>query len=91
MASDAREELSDLRAERQRVSSLIERLENTIERAQEKLTDTHEEYESIEVADPADVEDGLAEVRDKHERAEQDLGSCSRSTRQTNGSSKKSG
>jgi predicted nucleic acid-binding Zn-ribbon protein len=73
MASDAREELSDLRAERQRVSSLIERLENTIERAQEKLTDTHEEYESIEAADPADVEDGLAEVRDKHEQAEQDL------------------
>lgn len=66
-------ELSDLRAERDRVIDLIERLENTLERSRERLSEAHEEYESLDVADPEDVERELRSVRDDHERVEADL------------------
>ena len=70
--SEAREELSSLRAERQRVSELIDRLESTLERARAKLSDTHEEYESIDVTDPSDIEDQLATVQEEYEQAKAD-------------------
>lgn len=67
-----REELSDLRAERERVTDLIDRLERTLEQACEKLESTHEEYESLEVDDPGDLEAELVEVREEYDRAKQD-------------------
>lgn len=72
MTSDKRVELSELRAERNRVVDLIDRLENTLERSREKLTEAHEEYEGIEVADASEVEGELVDVREKYERAQED-------------------
>lgn len=70
--SGVREELSDLRAERERVTDLIDRLERTIERARDKLQTAHQEHEDVEVDDPGDVEAELAEVREEYERAKRD-------------------
>lgn len=72
MASETREQLSDLRAERERVTDLIERLERTLSRSREKLTAAYEEYEAIETTDTADIEAELVTVREEYERARED-------------------
>lgn len=69
---ETQEELSDLRAERERVIDLIERLEKTLERSQEKLQDAYDEHKDIEVDDPQDVQSEHAEVRENYERTKQD-------------------
>lgn len=70
--SEDHEDLGDLRAERERVTDLIERLENTLERSRERLSEAHEEYESLDVEDPQDVEAELQSVREDLDRVEED-------------------
>ena len=72
MGSETREQLSELRAERERVTDLIERLERTLSRSREKLTAAYEEYEAIETTDPSDIEEEIATVREEYERASED-------------------
>ncbi len=72
MPSEMREQLSDHRAERERVTDLIERLERTLSRSREKLTAAYEEYEAIETTDTDDIEDELVAVREEYERARED-------------------
>jgi predicted nucleic acid-binding Zn-ribbon protein len=72
MSSDKRTKLSELRAERNRVSDLIDRLQNTLSRSRKKLSEAHEEYEHIEIADSSDIESKLVEVHEEYERAQED-------------------
>lgn len=71
-ASGTREELSERRAERERVTDLIDRLENTLERSREKMTEAHEEYEELDVTDTGDIESELADLKAEYERVSAD-------------------
>lgn len=72
MVSETHEQLSDLRAERERVIDLIERLERTLERSREKLASVYDEYEEISVEDSTDIETEIEEIREEYERARED-------------------
>ena len=56
------DELSELKAEREQVSDLIERLENTIERTSGTLSERYGELEELSVPERADVEESLVEA-----------------------------
>ncbi|WP_254533750.1 archaea-specific SMC-related protein [Natrinema gelatinilyticum] len=68
----SREELSDLQAERNRVSTKVERLENTLERLNERLSNQQKELESLSVPAIEDVEDELAAIHDDLRDIERD-------------------
>jgi predicted nucleic acid-binding Zn-ribbon protein len=72
IVSETREQLSDLRAERDRVTDLIERLERTLKRSREKLASVYDEYEEISVEDPGDIGSEIEEIRQECERARED-------------------
>lgn len=67
-----REELSDLRAERDRVATRIERLEATAERVRDRLSERRDELESLSVPDNDDVEDRLESLREDLREVERD-------------------
>ncbi|WP_408960458.1 archaea-specific SMC-related protein [Natrinema sp. 74] len=71
-AADApRDELSDLRAERDRVETRIERLEATTERVRDRLSERRADRESLSVPEH-DVADRLESVRDDLREVERD-------------------
>lgn len=72
-AEEDREELSDLRAERDRVLNLIERLENSVDRTEKKLEDKHEEFKALEVPENPQLDAKIADVRERIEEKERDL------------------
>lgn len=59
-----RQELSENRSEKAKVTDLINRTENSIERAREKLSDRYEQLEAIETTDETDIETRIAEAKD---------------------------
>jgi len=61
--SDAREELSGLRADRDRVTTKIDRLETTAERVRETLAEKRDELESLTVPSETDLEGDLERLR----------------------------
>lgn len=71
--AELRDELSDVRAERDRVGGRIERLEESLERAEERLAERREELESLEAAEDDGVVDELASERDALAAVEQDI------------------
>jgi len=71
--ADARSELSELRAERDRVSDRIERLETTAERVRETLAEKRAELDSLTVPSDTDVESELEAVHEERRDVERDL------------------
>lgn len=68
-----RDELSDVRADRDRVEDRIGRLEDTIDRTRQRLEDRREELEELEVPDETDLEAKLTEARDELHDIEHDI------------------
>lgn len=68
-----RDELSDARAERERVQNRIERLEETIEQTRERLEDRRDELDELSVPDESDIESELAEARSDLRDVERDI------------------
>lgn len=67
------DELSELKAEREQVTDLIERLQNTIERTSETLSGRYEDLEALAVPERADVEESLVEATGAVREAERDI------------------
>lgn len=67
------ETLSDLRAERDQQQQNIDRLENTLERATERLSERRSELDELTVPDNQDFESELAELRSEMQSAEHDI------------------
>ncbi|MFD1643879.1 archaea-specific SMC-related protein [Halohasta litorea] len=67
-----REALSDLQAERDRVTTRIERLESTVDRVQNRLTDRRHDLEELTVPDHDDVTAELESLRDDLREIERD-------------------
>lgn len=71
--TEHREALSDALADRQTVTSTVDRLERSVERTREKIAERREELADLEVPTTADdVEQRLAEARERFEQAERD-------------------
>lgn len=68
-----RDELSNVRAKRERTESKIERLEKTIQRIEEQLAEKREQLESLAVPDEANLESELADERNLLSELERDL------------------
>ncbi|MFB6148162.1 MAG: archaea-specific SMC-related protein [Halobacteriales archaeon] len=66
------EELSNVRAERNRVQDRIERLESTLERIDENLVEKREERRDITIEPTDSIEEKLESVREEYHRAKQD-------------------
>ena len=71
-AGATREELSEARAERKGLRSLIDQLERTIERTETRLDERYGELESLEVPAAEDVEAELAAARERHDELQRD-------------------
>lgn len=69
-ANNTREELSERRAERDRLVDRIERLENTTDRIEEQLESTRAELDDIEVEDPTAIEEEIEAVRSEYASVE---------------------
>lgn len=70
---DRRDELSDLRAERDRLEDRVERLERTIQRTEERLEKRRDELQQLEVPDSSDIESKLADAREDLRSVERDV------------------
>lgn len=70
---DAREELIDVRSERDRLEQRRDRLESSVERTGERLANLREERADLEVPDH-DVESDLVEARERLDELERDIG-----------------
>lgn len=67
------DELSDARAERDRLADRIEQLETTIENIEGRLDERREELEGLEPPEDTDVESRLADAREKLNDAESEI------------------
>lgn len=72
-ALSKREQLGEVRAERESVQDLIAQLEETIERIEEKLSAHYDELDSLDIPSSPDIEEELVEVRSEKEDAERDI------------------
>lgn len=72
-ALSKREQLGEVRAERESVQDLIAQLEETIERIEEKLSAHYDELDSLDISSSPDIEEELVEVRSEKEDAERDI------------------
>lgn len=66
------EELSNVRAERNRVQDRIERLESTLERIDEHLVEKRAERQDITIEPTDTIEEKLESIREDYQRAKQD-------------------
>lgn len=67
-----REELSDLRAERERLQGRVDRLKRTVERTREELNAKRDELDGLTVPDAPESESELADVREEFESVQRD-------------------
>jgi chromosome segregation ATPase len=65
-AGKQRQELSDLRAERERVGDRINRLKDTIDRIDDRIEDHRQELDDITVTDMDSVAEELSEIREEY-------------------------
>lgn len=68
-----RDELSDARAERDRVADRISRLEDTIERSRDRLQERRDEREALEVPEETDIASEVADARAALQDIERDV------------------
>jgi len=68
----SRDELSDLRAERERVQRQVDRLEQTVERVADRLAENRTELSELTVPDEGDIESELEQVRERLDALERD-------------------
>ncbi len=68
----SRDDLAEARSEREQAANRVERLEGSVERAEERLAERRAELETIEVAEDRDVAEELAAAREAYEERKRD-------------------
>jgi DNA repair exonuclease SbcCD ATPase subunit len=71
-SESVRRQLSQARTEQNQASNRVERLEQSIERTEQRLSERQEALDALEIPEYNDVEDTLAEARERLSQVERD-------------------